>query len=493
MSLPELLQDALDDLSSTRTSNDKKGSALNTLERFLAEGCVPSDIVASNALKTFLALQDTFQCNVPSRMLTWIADTTSRLDGLTSKGTLDKEKATEVATLSRQLIQGLIIIQGVALSHGASKQFLGRKYALEVFLDLLLTSRHVTSSALSTTTNTVGTSSSEKHKEQKVGSSDIILASTVLDTLLCILVDSCPALRHFEECNGLQYVVRILKRAGTPREVRMKCLEFLYFYLMDETKSPLGPLEDSSTLMVPTAPNSPTKGRSTSQLSDSSVSSLSSTYSTDSSSTAASFSTYATSFSSSSFAASSTLHEPQPSPTKRTTSAPDSEYFEPNKSILMLEQPQQSKSLLMLRKDIDYVPLSPKKTPYGKIGVGTPKLPSLKQREIFSAESQQPSTPVPRSPTKSRPQSRFVTPAHTRLALDNLAVNGEASPFKKSHRRGQSSVDVPMARYTPIPNDDARVPGTRTMEEKKEILGSMLGNVDALIQGVQKAGIFGLN
>ena len=41
-----------------------------------------------------------------------------------------------------------------------------------------------------------------------------------MDTLLCILVDSSPALRAFEEVNGVQAVVKILKRAGTPREVR---------------------------------------------------------------------------------------------------------------------------------------------------------------------------------------------------------------------------------------------------------------------------------
>jgi len=39
---------------------------------------------------------------------------------------------------------------------------------------------------------------------------------------------------------------------------------------------------------------------------------------------------------------------------------------------------------------------------------------------------------------------------------------------------------------------DARIPGTRTMEEKKALLGSMLGNVDALVEGVRKAGIWGL-
>lgn len=33
----------------------------------------------------------------------------------------------------------------------------------------------------------------------------------------------------------------------------------------------------------------------------------------------------------------------------------------------------------------------------------------------------------------------------------------------------------------------------RTTDEKKEILGTMLGNVDALVEGVRKAGIWGLS
>lgn len=32
----------------------------------------------------------------------------------------------------------------------------------------------------------------------------------------------------------------------------------------------------------------------------------------------------------------------------------------------------------------------------------------------------------------------------------------------------------------------------KSTEEKKELLGSMLGNVDALVEGVKKAGIWGL-
>ncbi|CAE6482094.1 unnamed protein product, partial [Rhizoctonia solani] len=59
------------------------------------------------------------------------------------------------------------------------------------------------------------------------------LACSVIDTLLCLLVDSPLALRVFEECNGLEVIVRTLKKV-IGQSVRMKCLEFLYFYLQDE-------------------------------------------------------------------------------------------------------------------------------------------------------------------------------------------------------------------------------------------------------------------
>lgn len=39
---------------------------------------------------------------------------------------------------------------------------------------------------------------------------------------------------------------------------------------------------------------------------------------------------------------------------------------------------------------------------------------------------------------------------------------------------------------------ETRQEAVRTTEEKKEILGTLLGNVDALVEGVRRAGIWGL-
>ncbi|KAF7789385.1 hypothetical protein EIP86_000329 [Pleurotus ostreatoroseus] len=59
----DIIQDALDDLTSIRSSISRKGRALNTLERLIADIYVPSSPSALAALKTFVSLQDTFQCN----------------------------------------------------------------------------------------------------------------------------------------------------------------------------------------------------------------------------------------------------------------------------------------------------------------------------------------------------------------------------------------------------------------------------------------------
>jgi hypothetical protein len=60
--------------------------------------------------------------------------------------------------------------------------------------------------------------------------------------------------------------------------------------------------------------------------------------------------------------------------------------------------------------------------------------------------------------------------------------------FGTLRHRGHSQSDVEL-KEDEGPAERSRV---RTAEEKKEILGGMLGNVDALVEGVRKAGIWGL-
>ena len=154
------------------------------------------------------------------------------------------QRQAEVSVLSSQLIQALSIIQGVALTHQSTKAFLGRKYPLDVrnvmpwsfhiltfnskqvLLDLLITSRHLASPLFGSKQPTPSEEACTQSDDARMPSA---LPNAVLDTLLCVLVDSSRSLRAFEDCNGVQTVVKLLKRSQTPREVRCGPFSFCAF------------------------------------------------------------------------------------------------------------------------------------------------------------------------------------------------------------------------------------------------------------------------
>lgn len=56
--------------------------------------------------------------------------------------------------------------------------------------------------------------------------------------LVTSLLDQPQNTRTFEAIDGLLVVTSLFKSRGTSREVKMKLVEFLYFYLMPETPTP---------------------------------------------------------------------------------------------------------------------------------------------------------------------------------------------------------------------------------------------------------------
>jgi hypothetical protein len=104
---------------------------------------------------------------------------------------------------------------------------------------------------------------------------------------------------------------------------------------------------------------------------------------------------------------------------------------------------------MMLRKDVDYTPLSPKKP----------------------------------QATRSGSSSRFIS--RSRLASGS---EDDCQQWSQGlHDDTLESVNV-EEKMKPSPQKEH----IRTTKEKKELLGTMLGNVDALVEGVRKAGIWGL-
>ncbi|KAG2156419.1 cell division control protein 14, SIN component-domain-containing protein [Suillus clintonianus] len=449
-SMKTTLQDALDDVTSTRSSSGRRNRALAVLEQQLALACVQSS--NDDTLETYLDLQDAFESNVPSRILAWIQCTTPQLDLCASK-TSTKERDTEMNTMCSQLCQGLSIIQGVSLHHKSSKSFLGRRFSLEILIELLLTSRH---------TPIIDASLGENSSRPPDKPAPFMhLTSAVLDTLLCVLVDSSPAIRAFEEVNGVQAVVKILKRAGTPREVRMKCLEFLYFYLMDENPTHTRPDETHSLPSSPVAtqPSTPFRlpenkifARPASGASNISFACTSTRSSSSSSTSSSSFFSVSSGSSTTTSTSIEGIHIRSPIKKSYSTSAftssdprtPPSSPPSIAASARKIPAPLQSRPMLMLRKEVDYEPLSPRKP------------------RAFRPDLGVTDTPSPATPSATRFRETI-----SRKTFSSGSTEETEARLSKHDR-------------------------VRTIDEKKEILGGMLGNVDALVDGVRKAGIWGL-
>jgi hypothetical protein len=309
----------------------------------------------------------------------------------------------------------------------------------------------------------------------------VALSSVVLDTLLCILVDSSPALRVFEESNGVQVVVKLLKRAGTPREVRlvsiwicatspsssciyrMKCLEFLYFYLIDETlpwmqqvqPSPSAPTATSSPLSrhpsypptgsSPDRPTSRAPPRNPNQLycdgNTPLATPVASPIQVSPSSNGATSSLTSTS-------GQSTLSFRSNAPSYAESALPP--------YTAAVQAPAQLCGISMLHKEVNFVPVSPRKP----ASLGSARETSSMWRH--------------------------------RKAMDSMSLS-DTDSFSVQDCDSSAEENTPCPQSWPFgaPGQKIHSP-LRTTDQKKELLGKLLGNVDALVEGVRKAGIWGL-
>jgi cell division control protein 14 (SIN component) len=105
------------------------------------------------------------------------------------------------------IISTLDLIQGVLLLHPPSRTLFAREIYMNLLLDLL-----------------------------DPINCPAIQSSTLL-TLVTALIDNPANTRTFEELDGLLTVTSLFKLRATSREVKLKLVEFLYFYLMPETQA----------------------------------------------------------------------------------------------------------------------------------------------------------------------------------------------------------------------------------------------------------------
>ncbi|KAF4126279.1 Cell division control protein 14, SIN component [Geosmithia morbida] len=163
------------------------------------------------AFRQFFKLQEGFEWNVAMRLI-------GTLDRLMAQGT---DGQNDLLILS-----SLDLIQGILLLHPPSKTLFSREQNMNLLLDLL-----------------------EPYNCPAIQSATLL-------TLVVALIDTPRNTRTFEALDGLLTVTSLFKSRSTSREVKLKLVEFLYFYLMPEMPSiPRAEQTDSLPHMLQRSPS----------------------------------------------------------------------------------------------------------------------------------------------------------------------------------------------------------------------------------------------
>ncbi|KAM5352507.1 hypothetical protein ACJ41O_005229 [Fusarium nematophilum] len=170
-----------------------------------------SQLSQDPAFREFFKLQEGFEWNVSMRLI-------GTLDRLMAKG---GDGQNDLLILS-----ALDLIQGTLLLHPPSKSLFSREQNMNLLLDLL-----------------------------EPFNCPAIQSATLL-TVVTALIDTPRNTRTFESLDGLLTVTSLFKSRSTAREVKLKLVEFLYFYLMPEMPSiPRADQRDSVPAMLQRSPS----------------------------------------------------------------------------------------------------------------------------------------------------------------------------------------------------------------------------------------------
>ncbi|KAI1476807.1 hypothetical protein K445DRAFT_74460 [Daldinia sp. EC12] len=150
------------------------------------------EITDDPAFYEFFKLQEGFEWNVAMRLV-------NTLDRLLARG---GDGSNDLLILS-----ALDLVQGVMLLHPPSKALFSREMHMNILLDLL-----------------------------EPDFCPAIQSATIV-TLVTALIDAPRNTRTFEALDGLLTITSLFRNRCTSRDVKLKLVEFLYFYLMPEVPS----------------------------------------------------------------------------------------------------------------------------------------------------------------------------------------------------------------------------------------------------------------
>lgn len=247
-----LLSLSFDNLSSY--SNDKIRKGLRQVEGLLAQLCLSKNAVSASefrrghnrgqstpmatpqptnnkalaelpndpAFREFFKLQEGFEWNVALRLVNCL----DKLMGKSNDGQNDL-----------LILRALDLIQGVLMLHPPSKRMFEREVYMNVRPSNLL-SHFLLPISISNTPYTDMSFATIQHLLDLLEPINCpAIQSATLLTLVTALLNAPANTRVFENLDGLLTITSLFKSRSTTREVKLKLVEFLYFYLMPETPS----------------------------------------------------------------------------------------------------------------------------------------------------------------------------------------------------------------------------------------------------------------
>ncbi|KAK9494409.1 cell division protein Cdc14 [Lipomyces doorenjongii] len=156
-------------------------------------GGIDTRVADDPAYREFLRLQEGFEWNLALRLVACL----ERLLG---------QESNDLTTLL--ILSTLDLLQGVLLVHPPSRRVFAREVNMTILLDLL-----------------------------EPQSSPAAIQGATVNTLVCALVEEWPNVRTFEALDGLESICTLFKRKDTDKEVKLRILEFLFFYLIPEPQA----------------------------------------------------------------------------------------------------------------------------------------------------------------------------------------------------------------------------------------------------------------
>ncbi|ORY19570.1 cell division control protein 14 [Clohesyomyces aquaticus] len=175
-------------------SHRRNASAINLGEQQSQQSPKKLGALAEDlAFREFFRLQEGFEWNVATR----VVDCLERLLGMASNGQNDL-----------LILSALSNLQGLLLLHPPSRTIFGREIYMNMLLDLL-----------------------DPYNCPAIQSSTLLV-------LVTALLATPQNTRTFEIIDGLLTITSLFKSDETTQNVKLKLLEFLYFYLMPEAPVP---------------------------------------------------------------------------------------------------------------------------------------------------------------------------------------------------------------------------------------------------------------